>query len=140
MLKLSNSTSHQHRSKRRSKSSSVVRDHLLSRVSLLYGQYLYHAGPPGQVAAVAGKKAGMKQGDVGGILGELGYTGDQVIGLALPTLSASYLEIDSRSTSSDPVRFVHLNLALSFVRRQLDGCQNLIEIWFCVQVAIIQEI
>ena len=36
------------------------------------------AGPPGQVAAVAGKKAGMKQGELGGILKELGYTEDQV--------------------------------------------------------------
>jgi hypothetical protein len=35
-------------------------------------------GPPGQVASVAGKKAGMKQGDLGGILKELGYTEDQV--------------------------------------------------------------
>lgn len=35
-------------------------------------------GPPGQVAAVAGKKAGMKQGELGGILKELGYTEDQV--------------------------------------------------------------
>ncbi|KAH9984045.1 ferredoxin reductase-like C-terminal NADP-linked domain-containing protein [Russula compacta] len=35
-------------------------------------------GPPGQVNAVAGKKDGMKQGAVGGILKELGYTEDQV--------------------------------------------------------------
>jgi hypothetical protein len=35
-------------------------------------------GPPGQVAAVAGKKAGMKQGELAGILKELGYTEDQV--------------------------------------------------------------
>ena len=35
-------------------------------------------GPPGQVAAVAGKKDGMKQGEVGGILKELGYKEDQV--------------------------------------------------------------
>ncbi|KAI0299934.1 hypothetical protein BC826DRAFT_1102572 [Russula brevipes] len=34
--------------------------------------------PPGQVNAVAGKKDGMKQGAVGGILKELGYTEDQV--------------------------------------------------------------
>jgi hypothetical protein len=35
-------------------------------------------GPPGQVAAVAGKKDGGKQGEAGGILKELGYTADQV--------------------------------------------------------------
>jgi len=35
-------------------------------------------GPPGQVNAIAGKKDGMKQGQVGGILKELGYTEDQV--------------------------------------------------------------
>ncbi|KAJ7922794.1 cytochrome-b5 reductase [Mycena leptocephala] len=35
-------------------------------------------GPPGQVAAIAGKKAGMKQGELGGVLKELGYTENQV--------------------------------------------------------------
>jgi cytochrome-b5 reductase len=35
-------------------------------------------GPPGQVNAVAGKKDGMKQGEIGGILKELGYTEGQV--------------------------------------------------------------
>jgi cytochrome-b5 reductase len=35
-------------------------------------------GPPGQVAAVAGKKDGMKQGALGGVLKELGYKEDQV--------------------------------------------------------------
>ncbi|KAI9510776.1 hypothetical protein F5148DRAFT_508753 [Russula earlei] len=35
-------------------------------------------GPPGQINAVAGQKDGMKQGAVGGILKELGYTEDQV--------------------------------------------------------------
>lgn len=35
-------------------------------------------GPPGQVNAIAGKKDGMKQGALGGILKELGYTEDQV--------------------------------------------------------------
>jgi cytochrome-b5 reductase len=35
-------------------------------------------GPPGQVNAVAGKKDGPRQGAVGGILKELGYTEDQV--------------------------------------------------------------
>ena len=35
-------------------------------------------GPPGQVSALAGKKDGMKQGALSGILKELGYTEDQV--------------------------------------------------------------
>nr|GAT59838.1 cytochrome-b5 reductase [Mycena chlorophos] len=35
-------------------------------------------GPPGQVAAIAGKKDGMKQGALGGVLKELGYTEEQV--------------------------------------------------------------
>lgn len=35
-------------------------------------------GPPGQVIAIAGKKDGMKQGSVGGVLKELGYTEEQV--------------------------------------------------------------
>ncbi len=35
-------------------------------------------GPSGQVIAVAGEKDGMKQGAIGGILKELGYTEDQV--------------------------------------------------------------
>jgi Na+-transporting NADH:ubiquinone oxidoreductase subunit NqrF len=35
-------------------------------------------GPPGQVAAIAGKKDGMKQGDVGGLLKDLGYNEEQV--------------------------------------------------------------
>ncbi|EJU02531.1 ferredoxin reductase-like C-terminal NADP-linked domain-containing protein [Dacryopinax primogenitus] len=39
---------------------------------------LFVCGPPGQVAAVAGKKAGMKQGELGGALKDLGYTEDQV--------------------------------------------------------------
>ncbi len=39
---------------------------------------IYICGPPGQVAAIAGKKDGMKQGTVGGILKELGYKEDQV--------------------------------------------------------------
>ena len=35
-------------------------------------------GPPGQVNAIAGKKDGGKQGQLGGVLKELGYTEDQV--------------------------------------------------------------
>ncbi|THV06483.1 cytochrome-b5 reductase [Dendrothele bispora CBS 962.96] len=39
---------------------------------------VFVCGPPGQVEAIAGKKAGMKQGELGGVLKELGYTEDQV--------------------------------------------------------------
>ncbi|KAK0466278.1 cytochrome-b5 reductase [Desarmillaria tabescens] len=39
---------------------------------------VFVCGPPGQVAAVAGKKDGYKQGELGGALKELGYTEDQV--------------------------------------------------------------
>ncbi|OSX66774.1 hypothetical protein POSPLADRAFT_1030047 [Postia placenta MAD-698-R-SB12] len=39
---------------------------------------VFVCGPPGQVSAIAGKKDGMKQGTLGGILKELGYTEDQV--------------------------------------------------------------
>ncbi|KAI0352185.1 ferredoxin reductase-like C-terminal NADP-linked domain-containing protein [Trametes cingulata] len=39
---------------------------------------IFVCGPPGQVAALAGPKAGMKQGELGGILKQLGYTEDQV--------------------------------------------------------------
>ena len=37
-----------------------------------------HLGPPGQIAAISGKKAGQEQGQLGGVLKELGYTEDQV--------------------------------------------------------------
>lgn len=36
------------------------------------------SGPPGQVKAIAGSKDGMKQGALGGVLKELGYTEDHV--------------------------------------------------------------
>ncbi|KIJ53983.1 hypothetical protein M422DRAFT_153807, partial [Sphaerobolus stellatus SS14] len=39
---------------------------------------VFVCGPPPQVAAVAGKKAGYEQGELGGILKELGYNGEQV--------------------------------------------------------------
>jgi len=39
---------------------------------------VFVCGPPGQVAAIAGKKDGAKQGEAGGILKELGYTEDQI--------------------------------------------------------------
>ncbi|KAH9854521.1 cytochrome-b5 reductase [Lenzites betulinus] len=39
---------------------------------------IFVCGPPGQVAAIAGAKAGMKQGELSGILKQLGYTEEQV--------------------------------------------------------------
>ncbi|KAF9270869.1 cytochrome-b5 reductase [Marasmius fiardii PR-910] len=39
---------------------------------------VFVCGPPGQVASLAGKKDGMKQGELAGHLKELGYTEDQV--------------------------------------------------------------
>jgi len=39
---------------------------------------IFVCGPPGQVAALAGPKAGMKQGELGGALKDLGYTSEQV--------------------------------------------------------------
>ncbi|KAI0776348.1 ferredoxin reductase-like C-terminal NADP-linked domain-containing protein [Trametes elegans] len=39
---------------------------------------IFVCGPPGQVAALAGPKAGMKQGELSGILKQLGYTPEQV--------------------------------------------------------------
>lgn len=39
---------------------------------------IFVCGPPGQVSALAGKKAGMKQGELGGILKDLGYSEEQV--------------------------------------------------------------
>ncbi|KAK7686547.1 hypothetical protein QCA50_010147 [Cerrena zonata] len=39
---------------------------------------VFICGPPGQVIAIAGKKDGPRQGAVGGVLKELGYTEDQV--------------------------------------------------------------
>ncbi|OCB86190.1 cysteine proteinase [Sanghuangporus baumii] len=38
---------------------------------------IFVCGPPGQVASLAGNKDGMKQGELSGILKELGYTGEQ---------------------------------------------------------------
>lgn len=39
---------------------------------------VFVCGPPPQVGAIAGKKAGREQGELGGILKELGYTENQV--------------------------------------------------------------
>ena len=44
---------------------------------------IFVCGPPGQVAAVAGKKDGMKQGALSGILKDLGYSEDQVRAVVL---------------------------------------------------------
>jgi len=55
----------------------IVKQHI-APASLKEKVKIFICGPPGQVAAVAGKKAGMKQGEVGGILKELGYTEDQI--------------------------------------------------------------
>ena len=54
-------------------------------------------GPPGQVAAVSGKKAGMAQGELGGILKELGYTEDQV---SSPKISLIVIDITCTRFSS----------------------------------------
>lgn len=39
---------------------------------------IFVCGPPGQVAAISGPKAGYQQGELGGILKKLGYTEEQV--------------------------------------------------------------
>lgn len=39
---------------------------------------IFVCGPPGQVSAISGPKKGFEQGELGGILKELGYTKDQV--------------------------------------------------------------
>ncbi|ETW86565.1 hypothetical protein HETIRDRAFT_437452 [Heterobasidion irregulare TC 32-1] len=58
-------------------SKDVLKQHL-APPSLNDKVKVFVCGPPGQVAAIAGKKEGPKQGAVGGILKELGYTEDQV--------------------------------------------------------------
>jgi hypothetical protein len=76
LLILSRNTSALQLSKTKSKSLSVVRTTFVF-FSLRF--YLSpNLGPPGQVAAISGKKAGMAQGELGGVLKELGYTEDQV--------------------------------------------------------------
>ena len=72
------------RRERRSRLWSAVGKCMWSRVP--YGYVC--AGPPGQVAAVSGGKEGMKQGKLGGILKDLGYTEDQV--MSLRSLSSYY--------------------------------------------------
>ncbi|CAA7265856.1 unnamed protein product [Cyclocybe aegerita] len=58
-------------------SADIIKQHV-SPASLKEKVKVFVCGPPPQVAAIAGKKNGMKQGDLGGILKELGYTEDQV--------------------------------------------------------------
>lgn len=68
---------------KRSKSLFVV-----SRLLVFISQRLLDSvGPPPQVASLAGKKDGMKQGPLGGILKELGYTEDQVGSIFFPFVS-----------------------------------------------------
>lgn len=47
---------------------------------------IFVCGPPGQVSAVSGPKKGKEQGELGGILKELGYTEDQVYKVSTSTL------------------------------------------------------
>lgn len=77
---------------------------------------VFICGPPGQVAAVAGKKDGMKQGAVGGVLKELGYTEDQVR-LSFPPFSIVSLNgiLSCRSSSS---RFRSISYILCYMRRK----------------------
>jgi len=57
--------------------SELIKQHI-APASLKDKVKVFICGPPGQVAAVAGQKAGMKQGELGGVLKELGYSEDQV--------------------------------------------------------------
>lgn len=58
-------------------------------------------GPPPQVAAVAGKKDGMKQGALGGALKELGYTEEQV--RLITAINPSMLLIQMRRCTSSRI-------------------------------------
>ncbi|KAF9016197.1 cytochrome-b5 reductase [Hymenopellis radicata] len=55
----------------------VIKEHV-APASLGEKVKVFVCGPPPQVAALAGKKAGYQQGAIGGVLKELGYTEDQV--------------------------------------------------------------
>lgn len=61
-------------------------------------------GPPPQVASIAGKKAGMKQGEIGGILKDLGYTEEQVCACSTsygrPSLIQTFFFFFHRSSNS----------------------------------------
>jgi len=69
-------------------------------------------GPPGQVAAVAGPKDGMKQGELGGALKELGYSSEQVCAcLSCFNLTCIAKLIVNRSLSSSyRIQIPHSNL------------------------------
>jgi len=58
-------------------SADLIKKHI-SPPSLQDKIKIFICGPPPQVAAISGKKAGMAQGELGGVLKELGYTEDQV--------------------------------------------------------------
>ncbi|KAF8807892.1 cytochrome-b5 reductase [Phlegmacium glaucopus] len=58
-------------------SAELIKKHV-SPPSLQDKVKFFVCGPPPQVAAISGKKSGMAQGELGGILKELGYTEDQV--------------------------------------------------------------
>ncbi|KIK02109.1 hypothetical protein K443DRAFT_677876 [Laccaria amethystina LaAM-08-1] len=58
-------------------SSEIIKQHV-APATLGDKVKVFVCGPPPQVASIAGGKAGMKQGELGGILKELGYTEDQV--------------------------------------------------------------
>lgn len=77
---------------------------------------VFICGPPGQVAAVAGKKDGMKQGAVGGVLKELGYTEDQVR-LSFPPFPIVSLN-DILSCRSSSSRFRYISYILCYMRRK----------------------
>lgn len=55
----------------------LIKQHI-APASLGEKMKVFVCGPPPQVAAIAGKKASREQGELGGILKELGYTEDQV--------------------------------------------------------------
>ena len=76
MLTLSRNISVLRVSKIRSKFLFAVRSTFVFVFSLFY--FCLNLGPPPQIAAISGKKAGMAQGELGGVLKELGYTEDQV--------------------------------------------------------------
>lgn len=63
----------------------------------------------------------MKQGEVGGVLKELGYSEDQVIRFGLCARLTSHLKIVPRSTSFDLIRFVYFKSMVSFACRQIDS-------------------
>ena len=79
-------------------------------------------GPPGQVAALAGKKDGFKQGALSGVLKELGYTEDQVRVRQLHTKQyISYPRISSGLQVLDSIYPAYIQ-RISNVPLQSDKC------------------